>query len=186
LTDSHPKPELSRRIRANEISKAGLELTIEADEAERAAIAERLGVQAVNDLRAEIKVKRWRRTGARLIADVTGSMTRRCVVTLEDFEVPIEEHFEVRYADPSDSIAMFPTEGEMVFDPEGEEPPEILERGALDAGEAVVQQLVLGLDPYPRKPGAAFDEVKETPEKASPFAVLSSLKEGPKDPENKG
>jgi len=181
-----PKPELSRPIRANEISKAGLELTIEADEAERAAIAKRLGVLGMKALKAEITVKRWRRTGARLIVDVTGSMTRRCVVSLEPFDVPIEEHFEVRYADPSDDIAMFPTEGELVFDPESEEPPEVLEHGTLDAGEAVVQQLVLGLDPYPRKPGAQFAEVKESPEKTSPFAVLSSLKEGAKDPENKG
>jgi len=173
---SAPKPELSRPIRVNDIGKAGLEFTIEADEGERAAVAERLDVVRVEALKAEITVKRWRRTGARLTSEVTGSMTRRCVVTLDDFEVPIAERFEVRYADPSDEIAMGETEGELFLDPDSDEPPEILEGGAFDAGEAVVQQLVLGLDPYPRKPGVEFAEIHDEPQKTSPFAILSGLK----------
>jgi hypothetical protein len=180
------RPELSRIVRANEIGKAGLEFTLEANESERAAIADRLGVVSVDALKADVTVKRWRRTGARMIAEVTGAMTRRCVVSLDDFVSPIEERFEVRYADPSDDIAMAETEGELVLDPDSEEPPEILEHGAFDAGEAVLQQLVLTLDPYPRKPGTEFADVRENPEKPSPFAVLEGLKIGPKEPGEKG
>ena len=171
-----PEPEFSHPVRVNEIGKAGLEFTIEADEAERAAIAERLGVESVDLLKADIVAKRWRRTGARMIADVEARITRRCVVSLEEFEVPVSERFEVLYADPADDIAMVPSEGELVLDPISAEPPEILEGGAFDAGEGVVQHLVLGLDPYPRKPGVEFAEIVQEPQKPSPFAVLSGLK----------
>jgi hypothetical protein len=45
----------------------------------------------------------------------------------------------------------------------------------------VEQQFVLGIDPYPRKPGAAFDAAAygaAEPEEAkpSPFAALAKLK----------
>ncbi len=178
--------ELSRPVRVNEVGKGGLEFTVEADEAERAAIAGRLGVERVGALTAQVTVKRWRQTGARLTAHVNGTMTRRCVVSLDEFEAPIDEQFEARYADPDDEIAMAAPEEELVLDPESEEPPEILEGGAFDAGEAIVQHLVLGLDPYPRKPGVEFEEVRESPGKISPFAVLSGLKKGASPPEDKG
>lgn len=175
------KPEFSRPVRVGEVGKGGLEYTIEADAAECEAVARRLGVVAVEELRADLVVKRWRRMGARLNAHITGQMTRRCVVTLEDFVVPIDEQIEVRYADPADEIAMGDTDGELILEPGSEEPPEVLERGGFDAGEAVVQHLVLGLDPYPRKPGAQFADVNEKVEKPSPFAVLSVLKNDEKD-----
>jgi len=176
--------ELSRPVRANEIPKAGLEIDIEASLEERDAIAKRLGVDAVSKLSAEVTVKRWRRTGARLMAKVRANLTRTCVVTLEPFDIAIDETVESRYADPGDDIAMAATDGELFLDPNSDEPPEILEDGVLDAGEAVVQHLVLGLDPYPRKPGVEFDEIHEEPQKSSPFAVLSGLKKDGKKPDN--
>jgi len=181
---SSDRPELSRWIKAGAIGKAGLEFEIDANEDECAAVALRLGVVAVPKLYAKLEVKRWRRSGARVSAQVTGSLVRRCVVTLEEFTVPVDEDFEVKFADPADDIAMVPTDGELVLDPGSDEPPEILVNGGFDAGEVVVEQLVLGLDPYPRRPGAEFGEVRETPEKSSPFEVLSSLKDPESDPES--
>lgn len=174
---SETQLELSRRVRVNEIGKAGLEFDLEADEEQRKAIAKRLGIVSLDRLEAKVEVKRWRRTGARMIVSVDGEMTRRCVVSLEDFQVPIHQDIEIRYADPSDDIAMPQEEGELFLDPDSDEPPEILEGGSFDAGEAIVQQLVLDLDPYPRKPGVEFEDVKEKPEKTSPFSVLSGLKD---------
>jgi len=176
--------ELSRPIRMGEIGKGGLEFEIVADEFERAAIAARLGVEAVADLKGRVIVKRWRRSGARLTAEVSGKMTRLCVVSLEPFEVPFCEEFDVRFADPADDIAMRAGEGELILDPDSDEPPEILESGAFDAGEIILQQLVLGLDPYPRKSGVEFEEIKETTEESSPFAALKDLKSGASGTEN--
>ena len=60
-----------------------------------------------------------------------------------------------------------------------DESPEPLVGGVIDIGEAVTQQLVLALDPYPRKPGAVPPAPMEgdtgLPENG-PFAALSALK----------
>ena len=68
-----------------------------------------------------------------------------------------------------------------------EEPPEEALDGQIDLGELAVVHLALGLDPYPRAPGAAFKapswvekDGKSEPE--SPFAVLAQLKK--KSPPN--
>jgi hypothetical protein len=44
--------------------------------------------------------------------------------------------------------------------------------GAIDLGEATSEQLALALDPFPRKPGAAFsNDEAEAP--GGPFAALA-------------
>ena len=38
-----------------------------------------------------------------------------------------------------------------------DDPPEVLHDGAVDLGAVATEFLLLGIDPYPRKPGAVFD-----------------------------
>ncbi len=56
--------------------------------------------------------------------------------------------------------------------------PDPIVNGRIDLGALAAEILVLSLDPYPRKPGAAFadptPEAAEPPE-ASPFAMLRDL-----------
>ena len=62
-----------------------------------------------------------------------------------------------------------------------EDLPDPIVNGRIDLGGLVAETLVLGLDPYPRKPGVAFaDPTPAAPEppEASPFAVLRGLKPG--------
>ena len=40
-----------------------------------------------------------------------------------------------------------------------EDPPEPIVNGAIDLGALAAEFLMLGLDPYPRKPGAVFEPV---------------------------
>jgi hypothetical protein len=56
------------------------------------------------------------------------------------------------------------------------DPPEPLVDGMVDLGKIATEFLILGIDPYPRKPGAAFvaPPDKETAGKA--FAALAALK----------
>ena len=101
-------------------------------------------------------------------------MTQQCVVTLEPVENDIEEHFLLRYTtDP-----VFAQSDEIVVDVEEEDTPEPVEGEALDLGEALVQQLALALDPYPRKPGAELEWREGGEEETNPFAVLKQLKKG--------
>ena len=55
-------------------------------------------------------------------------------------------------------------------------PPDVLESDEIDLAHYLVEQLVLDLDPFPRKPGVEFD-YKPAVTEESPFAVLKRLKD---------
>jgi hypothetical protein len=57
-----------------------------------------------------------------------------------------------------------------------EDPPESLSDGKVDLGAIAVEFLLLGIDPYPRKPGAEFSPLKSEDGNAKPFAALEALK----------
>jgi hypothetical protein len=51
--------------------------------------------------------------------------------------------------------------------------PEPLVGGVVDLGAIATEFLVLGLDPYPRKPGAIFEPPQEREPDENPFAALA-------------
>lgn len=150
-------------------------MKIEATAEERAALAEALELVAIDDLSAEVIVKPWRGEGVRVQGTVRGTVTQSCVVSLEPVPGSVEEAFDMRFhpdvAEPS----------EIDVDPEAPDPPEPLEGYEVDVGAIALEHFVLGLDPYPRAPGVAFEPVEDDTEaeEPSPFAVLESLKNKP-------
>jgi hypothetical protein len=58
------------------------------------------------------------------------------------------------------------------------DPPDPIINGKIDVGSLASEFLALGLDAYPRKPGAQFQNPDGEPddEKASPFAALARFK----------
>ena len=59
---------------------------------------------------------------------------------------------------------------------EDEEPPEPLADGKVDLGALASEFLLLGIDPYPRKPGAEFAPPQAAEAGEHPFAGLEALK----------
>ncbi len=61
-----------------------------------------------------------------------------------------------------------------------EDPPDPILDDTIDLGAVAVEFMVLGLDPYPRKPGVHFDDMvigeKDAPA-PSAFAALARLKD---------
>ena len=55
--------------------------------------------------------------------------------------------------------------------------PEPLIGGVVDLGALATEFLILGLDPYPRKPGAVFEPPQDVKPDPGPFAALAGLKE---------
>jgi hypothetical protein len=138
-------PELHRPIRVARIGKEGMEVVVESTEAERAALAVRMGLPAVTALRCGFALTR--ESGARIVATgrLEAAAVQTCVVSLEDFAAPIVEDF----------VAHFVPEGTESDDPDPESVDEIPYAGeTIDLGEAVAEQLALALDPYPRRPDA--------------------------------
>ncbi len=148
------EPELSRPVSLDRIAVRGTSLVVEADGAELAPIASRLGVPAVGTVRC-----RWafrEPTGLTQVIDADGVLdavvSRICVVTLEAFDEIVHEAFSVRFV---------PAGTESGSDDEDPDTPDLLPYAgsSIDLGEATVEQLALALDPFPRAPGAVLDRV---------------------------
>ena len=159
------KPELHRPVRADQVGAQGLSELVEANAAERAAVAGRLGVPSIQALtcRFDLTQEPGGRIGA--TGELRARLTRICVVTLDAFETDVKERFRVDF---------------VAEDTEADEDPESVDEipmkgGVIDLGEAAVEQLALGLDPYPRKPGASLPDEASTPPE-TPFAALAALK----------
>lgn len=171
-----PAPEFSRPIAVDQLKDREKVFKIEADEAERRALAQRFGILAIDSLKAELKLKPAAGGMMRLAGHVEAQLHQACVVTLVDVPAKIDETFERVYSphvEPADEEA-----DEIEFDVEAEDPPDPVIDGVIDIGEAVAEEVALALDPYPRAPGAVFDRPAEgEPEqRANPFAALAKLK----------
>ncbi len=133
------------------------------------------------------------RAGGRVELDgrVRATVTQICVVTLEPFESVIERPVELSFAASADPV-LEPrgrggrAEAEMVLatpvggNDDQEDPPDPIIDDTIDLGAVAVEFMVLGLDPYPRKPGVHFDDMvvgeKDAPA-PSAFAALARLKD---------
>ena len=140
---------------------------LEADEAERASLAERFGFLSVNSLVADLRVKR----AAKGAWDVRGKMQaeieQACVVTGEPVSESVDFDIEERYV-----LAAVP-EDEIVVDLDDAEP---LVNGCIDLGEMVSQMLALSVSAWPRSEGAPETFQAGEEDRTHPFASLSSLK----------
>ncbi len=172
-------PEFSRPYRLDAIGGEPRAVHIEADETERAALAERFGLVSIAFLDTDATI---RREGQRVWAEgrFRGRAVQSCVATGDPIPAKVEEPFSLR------------------FDPEGEGAEDELELaesdldlltyegGAIDLGEAVAQGFSLALDPFPRVADAeerlraagvkSEEEAQEARIEASPFAALKALK----------
>lgn len=178
MTQTQPIPaEFSRMVAIESLADGELAQDIEADAAERAALADRFGLLALDGLKAAVRLKRMRGDQIRLEGEFVADVVQTCVVTLEPVKSRIADSFSVTFAPPSELI-----EGaELDLSPWAEELPEPLEGDSIDVGETVAQFLSLALDPYPRREGVHFraaDYPGLAPEGAEsgPFAALAELR----------
>lgn len=158
-------PEFSRPLDIARLPQGEAAYDIAATAAERAALARRFGLLALDRLEAQVRLSRLAGGLLRLSAELSADVTQACVVTLEPVAARVEDEFTLLYGAASEERA-----AEVVLSGETElvEP---LPGGALDIGEAVAQQLSLALDPYPRAAGALAEAPQEG--LASPFAALA-------------
>lgn len=161
------------------IPETGLHMEIEAPESLRAAIAQFAGALSVSKLSAIFDLSR-RGAGVQVDGLVSGRVGQTCVVSLEAMESDIEEEVDLRLVPAAAGTDAVAPEAAHVFGADGdEEPPEPIVGGKIDLGAIAIEFLMLGMDPYPRKPGAAFAPPKVEDEGAHPFAALAALKKGP-------
>jgi uncharacterized metal-binding protein YceD (DUF177 family) len=162
--------EFSRSVDIREAD--GKRLTLTADDAERTALAARLGIVRVDALEADVALERdGNAVGVKgtLVAEVVQS----CAVSAEDLPVSIREPLAFRFVPET-----------------GHRPDEELELDAgdldeieytgtsFDLGEAVAQSLALAIDPFAVGPDA--EEARRRAgllgeAETNPFAALKGL-----------
>jgi uncharacterized metal-binding protein YceD (DUF177 family) len=157
----------------------GAAVVIEADAAERAALAQRFGLGAVESLRAEValeaKPRAIRATG-RLVA----AIMQPCAVSGEDFPVTIDEPVDLRFVEQG--TRALPQDDDAEIELEADDCDEIEYAGEMfDLGEAVAQTLGLAIDPYAEGPNAdaarrAAGIVSEGEQQGPLAAMLAALK----------
>ncbi|WP_181707183.1 DUF177 domain-containing protein [Chthonobacter rhizosphaerae] len=171
-----PRSPLSKPQSVTALPAKGTTVVIEANEAERAAIARDIDILAVDRLTATFLVAPWRKHGVKVTGEVRGTVRQECVVTLEPVVEEVFETVELTFL-PESEIG--PVSDEIEIDPEAADPPEALEGNTVDLGAIAAEHLALGLDPYPKAPGVTFDGLIEddgSADAVTPFAALASLK----------
>jgi len=160
-------------VAVDDIPESGLHLEIDAPDTVRAELATLAGLRELSRLSAVFDLAR-RGAGVRVTGNVSARAGQTCVVTLEPVESDIDEMVDLRFAQTAaPAAAKSETVAAHTSD---DEPPEPLLDGKLDLGAIATEFLLLGIDPYPRKPGAEFAPVKADDASAKPFAALEALK----------
>ena len=165
----------ARPVRVESIPREGLEQTIEASQAERAALAKRDGLPAIGRLAAEFSLRRVGRGMIRVRGEVHAAATQTCVVSLEPFDVTLDEPVDVRFAAPAgESVGgrAPPTTAAESYAVGDEEAPDPIIDGKIDLGALAAEFMILALDPYPRKPGVEFAPPAAKDARDSPMAKL--------------
>lgn len=161
-------------VRLEDVPETGLHLDLVADERVRAGLAALAGVLDLPRLEAVIDLARYG-NGLRATGRVSATVGQTCVVTLEPMESQVDEAINVIFA-PSSTEEFAGHDASF----EAEEPPEFLTDGTADLGAIATEFLLLGIDPYPRKPGVEFASPVEESTASSPFAALAKLRDAKK------
>lgn len=189
-----PKPEFSRIVDVAGIDEGGMPLVLEANADERARLARRFGLIVIDGLAADVRLTP--EEGGRLIrlaGALTADVVQTCVVTLEALHNHLVAPIDRLYATVASAQPDEPAAEEVRLDPAADDSPDPAFDGRIDVGEAVAEELALGLDPFPRKPGITFQDhavgqgppgVAREGEKdrnsgpdGGPFAALAKLKD---------
>lgn len=175
------KSEFPRPFNTERLQDSTRTETITANAGERTALAERMGIVAVDSFTAEITLGRMP-DEPRLIevrGTIRAQVVQSCIVTLDPVRQDVTDEFDTIFASegyvqrwlrehPHDDL----------------DAPEPLDGGWLDIGELATQYLALALDPYPRcanaengfeLQGMHTEDTEPTEEKQTPFAVLTNL-----------
>ncbi|HTC03124.1 MAG TPA: DUF177 domain-containing protein [Xanthobacteraceae bacterium] len=169
-------------VAIEDVAETGQHFDLVADDDIRAAVARVVGLRDLPRLEASFDVTRHGADGLHVSGRMSATVGQNCVVTLELLVNEVEEDIDLVFAPPPPSVERKAGDDEAAE--EGSERPqrswngpEPLVGGGVDLGALATEFLILGLDPYPRKPGAVFEAPQDVKPDPGPFAALAGLKE---------
>jgi len=168
--------EFTKILQTESLGDSAKHVRLEANSDERAALADRFELRAVESLVGNLIIERIK--GSELIrvrGRMSAEISQECVVSGKIVVSTIEERVNERFGQSNK------TGFEVELSVE-EDPPEQIENGEIDLGETIVQYLGVAIDPYPRAPGAEIPqqyqlEMETDVEiRKNPFEVLTSVR----------
>jgi uncharacterized metal-binding protein YceD (DUF177 family) len=186
---SFARPPWTVAMPVADLPETGRRIDLAADESTRTAIAVAAGVRSIDRLEAMFELTRDGRDGVRVTGRVSAEVGQLCVVTLEPLQAEVDEAFDLVFRPPAEApkkrsgrAAAEEATGSgasaaSAASDASDEPPEVMRGGVIDLGAVATEFLILAIDPYPRKPGVAFEPPPvEADPAAHPFAALAALK----------
>lgn len=174
---SQQKPIFDAVVRIDKLPNGGRSISVDANEAERAAIAQAMNILSVESFVAMLTVVPLR-GGLRAQGRLDASVTQASIVSFESVAETIAEDVD-RVFLPASKDSHAPTPGSEVFvDLEDDDFPDHLDGPEVDLSALLLETLALALDPYPRQPGESLDSlgVPLGDREEGPFAQLARLK----------
>lgn len=162
----------SHTIPVADVPPAGLNLVLSPDAPTREALARASGVLAIPALTARLTVAQEGAAGLHVTGTVDGTVRQTCGVTLEPFDAPLSEPVDVHFV----PAGTFKPPADAESDENGIDPPDEIIGDSVDLGALVTEFLNLGIDPYPRKPDAVFEQPEGGEGSLSPFSALARLR----------
>lgn len=168
-------------VAAEDVPETGKHFELDADAGVRAAVAKVAGLRDLPRLQASFDVNLRGSGGLHVLGLVSATVGQTCVVTLEPVENEVEEAVDLAFVprqQPVEPSAQGEEENKHQPRDVNLDDPEPLIGGTVDLGALATEFLILGLDPYPRKPGAVFEAPRDDEPDPSPFAALAKLAKG--------
>jgi uncharacterized metal-binding protein YceD (DUF177 family) len=170
-------PEFSRPVRIDTLGESPRAMEVAADPDERAALARRFGLLAIDRLEAGLSIAR-RGEEVALHGTLQAEVVQACVASGAPVPAALTAPFDILFRPQpasgraDEEVELSDSEMDVVF----------YDKGEIDVGEAVAESLSLSLDPYPRSPeaDAILREAGVKPEgeeEKGPFAALAGLRD---------
>ena len=165
---------VSFKASVTRLPQGGMPVLVDADARQREALAAAHGLVSVERFHAELLVAPWKRNGVRVSGRVEADITQQCVVTLDPLRARVEEAVEGLFLPEDSKLGRlgFEAGGEIHIDAEGPDSPETFSGDTIDVGALAEQFFALGIDPYPRKPGATMASGDEGDASSQPEGPL--------------
>ena len=140
-------PEFSRIFDKRHLTAAPVDLS--ANEEERAALARRFGIIAVNRFEAKVELLA-KGDSVAATGTLSADLVQSCAITGDDLPTSVNETVNILFVPDSEVPA-----GDVDLELTGNEPDEVPYAGtAFDLGEALAETLALAIDPYATGPNA--------------------------------
>jgi len=174
-----PEPLFDAIVRIDKLPAAGRSVSIDADEATRAKIAQAMKLTAVERFVAELSVTPLR-GGLRALGHLKARIVQPSVVSFEPVFQNIDEDVD-RVFLPVGQTAHAPPPGaeEIFIDLEDDDFPDHIDGPEVDLSALLIETLALAIDPYPRREGEDLSTlgIDATEDDSGPFAALRQLKD---------